>query len=121
MRSVIYPRYLRGQSHKAFKTSRNDVMSTLVRALGIQVEMRLGDVWQDIETVVRCHELLKSDMSNRSITRSIMALAIAVQSFRSEESNEGSKLFDKVIKCPREANVRIPNDHGVSICSPCFL
>ena len=114
-RSIIYLRYLRGQSLEAFNITTNRVAGLLVDALGIQVEMRLGDVRQDIEEMaVLCHELLKSDMPTTSVTGFTMGLVQAVnaQFGRLSEQQEPS---DKVIECLREANVRLPDSHEISI------
>ncbi|KAF8461958.1 CHAT domain-containing protein [Russula ochroleuca] len=113
--SIIYLRYLRGQSLETFNIPPNRVKGLLVDALGIQVEMKLGDVRQDIEEMaVLCHELLKSDIPTTSVTGFIVGLVQAVnaQIGRLSERQEPS---DKVIECLREANVRLPDSYEVSI------
>ena len=105
-RSIIYLRYLRGQPLESFDVSINGVTGLLVRALRIQVDMKLGDERQDTEEMaVLCHELLKSDMSTTDLNGCIMALlgAVHAQSGRLYERQEQS---DNVIGCLREANIR---------------
>jgi hypothetical protein len=78
-RSIIYLRYLRGQSLEVFNIPPNRVTGLLLDALDIQVEMRLGDVGQDIEEMaVLCHELFKSDIPTTSLIGFIMDLVRAV-------------------------------------------
>ena len=78
-RSIIYLRYLHEQSRQSpeiFEVPPNDITICLVCALGIQVEMELGNVRQDIEEMaVLCHELLKSDMSTTSVTGLVLLTA----------------------------------------------
>jgi tetratricopeptide (TPR) repeat protein len=112
-RSVIYLRYLRGQPLEAFGVPRNPVTKMLAYALGLQAEMKLGDVRQNIEEMaVLCHELLKSDISMTSATVYITKLAQTVVNPRLGRMNEPC---DKVIECLREANIRIPYSFDVSI------
>ena len=105
-RSIIYLRYLRGQPLESFDVSPSGVTGLLVRALRIQVDMKLGDERQDTEEMaVLCHELLKSDMSTTDLNGCIMNLlrAVDAQSGRLYERQEHS---DRVIGCLREAIIR---------------
>jgi hypothetical protein len=116
--SIIYLRYLCGQSLEAFNVSPIRVTELLVYALRIQVEMKLGDAKKNIEEMaVLSHELLKSDMSTTSITGVIEALIQAVYA-QAGGWTERQEPSDKVIECLREANVRLPNSHDVSSRSP---
>jgi CHAT domain-containing protein len=113
-RSIIHLRYLRGQSLEAFNILPSRITGLLLDALGIQVEMKLGDVGQDTEEMADlCHELLKSDIPTTSLTGFIMGLsrAVSAQFGRFNELQESS---DKVIECLREANRRLPDSHDVS-------
>ena len=112
-RSIIYLRYLRGQSIEAFHVPRNHVTESLVDALRIQVEMKIGDIKQDVkEMAALCHELLNLDVSTNSVTYFTMCLVRAIQvQIGSSEQEEPS---DKVIECLREANVRLPDSHEIS-------
>jgi CHAT domain-containing protein len=115
-RSIIHLRYLRGQSLEveAFNIPPNRVTGLLLDALEIQVEMRLGDVRQDIEEMaVLCHELLKSDIPTTSLAGFIMGLVRAVNA-QFGRFNERPEPSDKVIECLREANRRLPDSHDVS-------
>jgi CHAT domain-containing protein len=115
--SIIYLRYLRGQSLEAFNIPPNHVTGYLVNALAIRAELKLEDVRQDIEEMaVLCHELLKSDISTTSLSCSIMGLVRAVfVNTQSRMLSEQQEPSDKVIECLREANVRLPDSHEVSI------
>jgi CHAT domain-containing protein len=113
-RSIIHLRYLREQSLEACNIPPNRVTGLLLDALEIQVEMRLGDVRQDIEEMaVLCHELLKSDIPTTSLTGFIMGLVRAV-SAQFGQFNERQEPSDKVIECLREANRRLPDSYNVS-------
>src|SRR6202007_2041232 len=101
-RSIIYLRYLRAQSLEAFDIPPNRVTGLLVDALGIQVEMELGDVRQDIEEMADlCYELLKSNIPATSVNRFISGLARAVIT-QNVILRERQEPFDKVIECLRE-------------------
>ncbi|KAF8478907.1 hypothetical protein DFH94DRAFT_693298 [Russula ochroleuca] len=110
---IIYLRYLRGQSLEAFNIPPNRVTGLLVEALGVQVEMELGDVRQDIEEMtVLCHELLKSDIPTTSVTGFIMVLVRVV---RGGQWGEPQGPSHKVMECLQEANKRLPGSYEVSI------
>jgi CHAT domain-containing protein len=115
-RSIIYLRYLRGQSLETFNIPPNHVTGLLMEALKIQVDMKLGDARQNIEEMaVLCHELLKSDISTNSITGFVMDLVRAVDpKAQFGRLNKPQAPSDKVIECLREANVRLPDSHEVS-------
>ena len=120
-RSIIHLRHLRGQSLEAFNIPPNRVAGLLLDALGIQVEMRLGDTRQDIEEMaVLCHELLKSDIPTTSLTGFIMGLVRAVDA-KSARFNEPQEFSDKVIECLREANRRLPDSHDIRPALACYL
>ena len=71
-RSIVYLRYLRGQSPEAFNISRDETKQVLVCALGLQVLLELGDVVQDIEEMAGLFlELLNSDIRPNSIIGAI--------------------------------------------------
>jgi CHAT domain-containing protein len=111
--AIIYLRYLRGQSLEAFNIPPNRVTGLLVEALGVQVEMELGDVRQDIEEMtVLCHELLKSDIPTTSVTGFIMVLVRVV---RGGQWGEPQGPSHKVMECLQEANKRLPGSYEVSI------
>jgi CHAT domain-containing protein len=113
-RSVVHLRYLRGQSLEALNIPPNRVTGLLLDALEIQVEMRLGDVRQDIEEMgVLCHELLRSDIPTISLTGFVMDLVRAVNA-QFGRFNERQEPSDKVIECLREANRRLPDSPDVS-------
>ena len=112
-RSIIYLRNLRGQSLEAFNVPPNRVTELLVDALRIQVEMKIGDMRQDIEEMaVLCRKLLKSDMSTTSVTNFMMCLIRAIQV--QIESSEREEPSDKVIECLREAKNCLPGSHEIS-------
>ena len=113
-RSIIHLRYLREQPLEAFNIPPNRVAGLLLDALGIRVEMKLGDVRQDIEEMaVLCHELLKSDIPTTSLIGFIMGFVRAVNA-QFGRFNEQKEPSDKVIECLREANRRLPDSYNVS-------
>ena len=116
-RSVIYLRYLSGQPLEAFEVRPNHVKAVLVCALGLQAEMKLGDVQNIEEMAVLCHELLKSDisMTSESATDCIVILVQTVENTQYKIMNKLQEPCDKVIECLREANIRLPDSFGVSI------
>ena len=115
-RSITYLRYLRGQSLEAFNLQPDRVTGLLVEALQVQIEMRLGDEWQDIEEMaVLCQDLLKSDNPMISVPDFIMILARVVHAnFQTGMLDQLQEPSDKVIGCLREANARLPDSHKVS-------
>ena len=78
-RCIVHLRYLRGQSLKVFNILPIRVTGLLLDALEILVEMRLGDVRQDIEEMtVLCRELIKSDIPTTFLTGFITGFVRAV-------------------------------------------
>ena len=105
-------RHLRDQPLDAFDVTRDQVSSSLVQVLGIQVELKSGNVIQDIEEMaILCRELLTSStMSETSLTAPIMALANAVLT---KYRISGEEPRAQVIECLREANRRLPHFHAL--------
>ena len=108
--SIAHLRYLQGLPLESSNISRNDIMASLIRALGIQVELELGDGTQDIEEMtVLCCELITS---NDFPSAAFMSLGEAVLS----EFARGRpiKSLDAVIECLRDA-VRVcpPGSHFI--------
>src|SRR6266851_900812 len=101
--SVIYLRYRRRQRHEVYNHISFPVTSFLVEALSFQVELKLGDVDQDIDEMADlCGELLSSDISTDSLTDPIRAFAETVLA-RYRETIGGFALrrtpFEKAIGC----------------------
>ena len=118
-RSIIYLRYLHEQSRQSPEVvglPLNSVTGCLVHALGIQANMKLGDVRQDLEEMaILCHELLKSDTSMTSVTSPIMNLAnVVIAQFQFGILNKQQEPSDKVIEFLRLARVLLPDSHDVS-------
>jgi len=106
--SVIYFRYLHGLPPDLPFTRK------FVDALARQVELKLGDVDQDIEEMAGlCDELLNSDTSTDDLAGAIMALARTVLA-RCGEIFGVQIPSEKVIGCLRTANRRLPDLHHVS-------
>ena len=115
-RSIVNLRYLRGRSLEAFYIPPNRVAGLLMTALGIQVDTKLGDEWQDLEEMaVLCLELLKSDLSTALVTNFIMDLVRAVKARFKRWTEQREPFPDKLIECLREANVRLPDSYDVSM------
>jgi len=112
---MMYLRYLRGQWHEVPIRAPYSVTGILVCALGVRVTLELGDVYQDIEEMADlCNELINSDIATKSLIEPIVAFARAVcahlsTTFRAHIPPE------KVFRCLREAILRLPDNHGVSV------
>ncbi|KAI0255206.1 CHAT domain-containing protein [Lactifluus subvellereus] len=104
-------RNLRDQPLDAFDVTRDQVTSSLVEVLGIQVELESGNVMQDIEEMaILCHELLASNIPESSLMAPLMALVKAVRTKYSELGEPRAQ----VIECLQEANKRLPDFHRLS-------
>ena len=102
--SIEYFRYLRDQP-SSFDISPDQVTTSLVQALGIQVVLGSINVVQDInEMAALCCELLASDHSAVCSTNAIEALACAALiGLRTERQP-----LNRVIECLRHAATRQP-------------
>jgi CHAT domain-containing protein len=117
--SIEYLRYLRGLPLDSFdlRLPRNLVTSSLVRALGIQVELEVGDGTPNMrEMVVLCRELLtfESDISADFLNGAFVSLNMALDA----EYDRGMpvQLLDDVIEHLRDAvKVCPPGPYNVSI------
>jgi len=102
---IVYLRYLRGQSRDVLPA--RYVTMSLVRAMGIQVELQLGDADQDIEEMADlCDELFNSDVPGKSLARPIVSLLNALSSHPSGKSLPSEKLTN----CLRKAIVQLAPD-----------
>ena len=119
---ITYLRYLRGQWHEIPIDFPSPVTATLVSAMVMQVELRLGDVAQDIEEMADlCDELLIADPLTTFLSRPVLAFA-AMFSAHLEGSSGGKVPSEKVIGCLRRATMRLPDLHEVSIVlAQCLL
>ena len=112
---IEYLRYLRGSTLDSFRVPRRFVTTSLVKGLGIQVEVGDGDGTQNIkEMVVLCRELLTSDFSAYFPDTAFRSLNKATDA----EFNRGLpiELLDEVVECLRDAvKVFPPNSYGVFI------
>jgi len=112
--SIIYLRYLRGLPHNAHNPFYFPVTGFLVSGLALQVELKLGDVDQDIEEMADlCNELLNSNISTDSLIPRIVAFAKTVYA-RDTENSRARIPSEKTIGCLRKAIMRLPNLHQVS-------
>ncbi|KAI0298414.1 hypothetical protein B0F90DRAFT_718137 [Multifurca ochricompacta] len=113
--STNYLRHLRTLPLESFDILRDEVTTSLVRALAIQVEFRVGDGIRDIqEMVVLCRELLTSDSSAGYPTNAIIFLAGAV--LDTFCSGDQVQPLDEVIECLQEALKKCPPGlHQVSL------
>ena len=105
--SIKYLRYLRRLPLDSSDVPRNRVTTSLIQALGIQVESEAGDGTQNIkEMMVLCHELLASNLSAGFPAAAFISLKDASNA----ESNRGRvQSLDQVIECLRDA---------VKVCPP---
>jgi tetratricopeptide (TPR) repeat protein len=114
--SIEYLRYLRGLPLDSFGLrSRILLTKSLIRALGIQVELEAGDGTLNIkEMVVLCRELLTSNILADFPISAFQSLNQAVN----VEYDRGRpiRLLDQVIECLRDAvKVCPPNSYDLSI------
>ena len=111
--SIDYLWYLRGLPLDSFDIPRNDVTTSLIRALATQVELDAGDVTQNIkEMVVLCRELLASNMSTDFPIGAFLSFDMAIQT--AFDRGLSTQLLDDAIECLRDA-VRVcpPGSHSV--------
>ena len=114
--SIEYFRHLRGLPLDSFDllTSRNFVTTSLVRALGIQVQLKTGDGTRNIkEMIVLCRELLTFNLSADFPVSAFRSLNLAADA----EATQGRsiQLLDEVIECLRDAvKVCPPGSHYVA-------
>ena len=91
------------------------VTTALVQVLAVQVELELGDVYQDIEEMADlCDELLNPDISIQFLIDPIKVFASAIH-LHLKGPAERTNLSEKVTDCLRKAVVRLPDFHDVSI------
>jgi CHAT domain-containing protein/tetratricopeptide (TPR) repeat protein len=115
--SIEYLRYLRGLPLDSFgpRVPGNLLTTSLIGALGIQVDLEAGDGTPNIkEMVVLCHELLTSNISADFPIGAFQSLDQAVD----VEYDRGRpiRLLDQVIECLRDAvKVCPPNSYDLSI------
>jgi len=101
-----YFRYLQSQPLEMFDVPSNQVKSSLVVALGSQVELGIGDVARNIDEMrLHCRELLASKIPQSRLIRPIRAL-ISASHTKCEESL-AQEVLEDVIECLREANSRL--------------
>jgi hypothetical protein len=113
-RAVIYLRYLCGQHPEAFNISPDVVKEYLVRTLGLQIMMELGDVMQDIEEMADLFlELLDSDIWTIS-TDTISSFVVVIK-FRHGKWGKGKEPPAKVIDCLRKAKIRLPDSDELTM------
>ncbi|KAI0298389.1 CHAT domain-containing protein [Multifurca ochricompacta] len=108
-RVVEYLRYLRGLPLKTFKVSRKVVTTSLVEALGIQVELEAGGTGDIEEMMILCQELLTCHSSANYPTDAINTFFIAI--LRKFIQRKQVEPLDGVIQFLRDA---------LRICPPDF-
>jgi CHAT domain-containing protein len=112
IKCIEYCYYLRDLSLETFGVARYDVTAMLVRSLSLQMRPGSADVMTSLKRMtVLCRELLTSDDLTGYPARAIETLASVVTGLVGLESDTQS--LEQVIKCLREATVRLPDLHGV--------
>jgi CHAT domain-containing protein len=115
---VKYLRYLRDQPLRVPDASPDEVTSFLVLALGVQVELKSEDFTEDIEEMtILCYELLNSDILASLPPAPFIVLAAVVNTKQVLTGQVG----DQVIERLREANLRLPHFHQLSLQLACSL
>ena len=111
---IIHLRYLYGQWGEVRNDTAFTVRGALVCALAIHVDLGLGDVYRDIEEIADLCEPLNIDTSMESLSFLINLLVRAIETLL-EGPPERQILSEKVIDCLRNAIIRLPDLHVVSI------
>ncbi|KAI0289899.1 CHAT domain-containing protein [Multifurca ochricompacta] len=99
--AVEYLRHLRGLPLDTFEVPHKVVTTSLVQALGIQVELEAGGTRDIEEMVILCQELLTCHSSANYPTDAITALVHAV--LRKFRQGKQVQPLDGVIQCLRDA------------------
>jgi len=110
---IMYLRYLREKAGNAALTCfPMSIAEILNHALMVQMRLGLGDVHQDIEEMaVLCDELFNSDIPMPTLTGYIRDFAGVVDYHLKWQL----RMSDKVIDCLRNASMRMPDLHEVSL------
>ncbi|KAI9444038.1 CHAT domain-containing protein [Lactarius indigo] len=107
--SIEYLRYLRGLVLESFNTPRNDVVTTLIQALAVQVQLEAGDGTRNIEEMVVLYRelLVSSDISTDFPDYTFNSLERAFNA--TSDRGLPIPLLDEAIECLRDA---------VKVCPP---
>ncbi|KAH9967874.1 CHAT domain-containing protein [Russula dissimulans] len=113
--SLSYIRYLRGLPPEAHDIEPALLKEVLLGALGNHADLELGDVMLDIEEMSDlCHDhLLNFNASQAFAVNAIKFMAQTVSNQLLKVEWQGPS--EKVFRCLREANTRLPEVHLVSI------
>jgi tetratricopeptide (TPR) repeat protein len=114
-RSVIFLRYIRGQSPEAFNISPYEVNIYFISTLTLQIKFEPGDVVQDIEEMAGVLlELLNTDIW--TIANGIMiTFFVQVVACQIGRWGKGKGPPETVIDCLRKAEICLPESYEFSI------
>jgi len=114
-RSLSYIRYLRGLPPETLDIEPISLKEVHLGALGSHADLGLGDVMRDIEEMADlCYEhLLDFDTSPAVAATAIKFMAQTVSNQLLKIEWQGPS--EKVVECFREAKMRLPEVHQVSI------
>ncbi|KAI0292638.1 hypothetical protein B0F90DRAFT_230142 [Multifurca ochricompacta] len=118
--AIEYLRHLRGLPLDTFEVPHEVVTSSLVHALGIQVELEADGTGDIEEMVMLCQELLACHSSENYPNNAIIALVDAILC----KFNQRKKVepLDGVIQCLRDAlKILPPGSHQVLLGLTCSL
>jgi len=108
-----YLHYMRNPSFKRLGIMQNKVITLLVCALTLQMELEPRNAMQCLEEMaVLCHEQLSSNVSGPGINSAVETFAAAVITRARDTLDPPSQ---KIIECLCEANAYLPDSHNVSI------
>ena len=108
-----YLYYIRNSSFERLGISHNDVITFLLRALALQMELEPGNATQCLEEmVVLCREQLSSNLLGPELNHAVESFARAVITCMACSLDPPSQ---RVIECLCEANTRLPDSHDVSM------
>ncbi|KAI0293377.1 CHAT domain-containing protein [Multifurca ochricompacta] len=108
--AVEYLRYLRGLPLKTFEVPHEFATSSLVRALGIQVELEAGGTGDIEEMVILCQELLTCHSSADYSAGAIAIVALSGVIIEVFSQGKHVQPLDEVIQCLRDALKICPPD-----------
>ena len=120
--TIIYLRYLHGQSPKAFWVDipSDIVKENLVLVLTLQVWLELGDMMQDIEEMADIFlKLLNSDIW--MISTNTITSFVEVVKHQHERWEKGKEPPTKVIDCLWKVKIHLPDSDQLSITLACTL
>ena len=112
---IRYLRYLRDQSLESTHITGGRLTIAFTRALPNEVQMVSINPTRDVEEkAILCREFLRLDASDEILLTAVETLVWEI-TIKDEYVSVGRPPLDQVIECLREANIRFPDSHIVSL------